>query len=501
MSEGGDDKTPACGASAAESKLSLDESVELTRRGFLEVASLAAASFAVSGCGLARRLESGGPVPVGRATKDYACATDADNILRPPQGIYDDGALSLLTEKDLPQGVGQASAPAQYLRKRVAVDLAKCMGCGQCLMVCPITEATNLEPAALNGFAQDGGLPEDPESTAALKNFIFSCFQCGRCNEVCPQGASRQRTVMWSRARIADDVPHQYDRLLKWRGPSAGVEAAIVKRYLTLTRVRDPRLLDTLDRKTFRRAETALYFGCYALGSPDLCHALMCLHDKLGLDYEVVAGFDWCCGEPMGLAGRFDEYDRLNRNLFDNAFGQIQPERVITGCAECNAALLHQQKFYGAKFEAVYSSVWVREHLADFRIHSSDLPLALHDACKAGRMPADGYFAAPAAYEQPREVVRALGKLKELRHNRQNANCCGDTASAADRESTLEASCDVLEEARAAGAQILITECAGCYERFGGYQRRSGHPVKVLDLAAFVHDRAVIDCRYRSGLV
>jgi Fe-S oxidoreductase len=476
----------------------LSDSVEMTRRGFLELASLATASFAVSGCGLARGLGRSGPIEVGTATKDYLCATDVNTMLRPAQSIYDDAALALLKDEDLPDPIGQESAPASYLRKLTAVDLAKCMGCGQCLMVCPITQATNLVPADLNRLARNGRLPEDRERAATLTAFIFSCFQCGRCNEVCPQGASRQRTVMWSRARIADEVPRQYDRLIKWRGPNAGIDAAIVRRYLALSRVRDPRLLATLDRKTFRRSDTALYFGCYALGSPDLCHALMCLHDKLGLDYEVVAGFDWCCGEPMGLAGRFDEYDRLNRNLFENAFGQIEPKRVITGCAECNAALLHQQKFYGAKFEVVYSSVWVREHLAALRLDPSDLPLALHDACKAGRMPADGYFPAASMYEQPRDVVRALGKLKELRHNRENAGCCGDTASGADRESTLEAGYNVLEEARAAGAEVLITECAGCYERFGGYQRRTGHPVKVVELAAFVHDRVAPDCRGRA---
>jgi Fe-S oxidoreductase len=474
----------------------LPETAELTRRAFLEIASLAGASFAISGCGLAARLKPYQPIETGKATHEYLCATDASAMLQPPQSIYDDAALASLTESDLPADIGQTSETAALMRKRVALDISRCIGCGQCLMVCPVVEATNLTPVVLNRVAQSGNMPADAASVATLKSFIFGCFQCGRCNEVCPQGASRQRMTMWSRSRILDDTPIQYDRLIKWRGPNAGLDAAIIKRFLALSRVSDRRLLGALDRKTFRRADTALYFGCYALGSPELCHALMCLHDKLGLDYEVVAGFEWCCGEPMGLAGRFDEYDRLNRNLFENAFGQIQPKRVITGCAECNAALLHQQKFYGAKFEVVYSSAWVREHLADFKLKPTEMPVALHDACKAGRLPADGYFPAPAMYEEPREVIRAFGKLKEMAHNRENANCCGDTASGADRESTLEASANVLDEARAAGAQLLVTECAGCYERFGGFQRKTGHPVRVVELAAFVHDKVAIDCPY-----
>jgi len=350
----------------------LDSAVpELTRRGFLEIASLAVSSFASGGCGLAGGLMPSEPVQVGKATKDYICATDKESLLRPARTIYDDEALSQITAKDLPDAVGQQSAPAKYFQRRVAADLGNCMGCGRCLMVCPINEATNLQPVALNDFAQQGKLPKDQQNTAELKHFIFACFQCGRCNDVCPQGASRQRMVMWSRARLVAETPKEYDRLLKYRGPNAGLDAAIVRRYLAVSRVWDRRLLASLDRTSFRRCDTVLYFGCYALGSPELCHALMCLHDKLGLDYEIVSGFDWCCGEPMGLAGRFDEYNRLNRNLFENAFEQIQPKRVITGCAECNAALLHQQKFYGAKFEAMYSSLWVREHLADFKLNSA----------------------------------------------------------------------------------------------------------------------------------
>src|SRR5205823_6898717 len=186
--------------------------------------------------------------------------------------------------------------------------------------------------------------------------------------------------------------------------------------------------------------------------------------------------------------------------LFENAFGQIQPRRVITGCAECNAALLHQQKFYGARFEAIYSSVWVREHLQEFGIDPKEAgpAMALHDACKVGRMPADGYFPAAAMYEEPREVLRALGQFRELRHNRANSNCCGDTSSAADRESTLQQSKTVLDEARKAGAEVLVTECAGCFERFGGYQRKTRHAVKVVELAAFVHDRVATDCPQRT---
>src|SRR5437868_12452289 len=69
------------------------EQFELTRRGFLEIASLATASFAISGCGLAGRAEPLHPIAVGKAENDYLCRTDSNNAMRPAVSIYDDAAL------------------------------------------------------------------------------------------------------------------------------------------------------------------------------------------------------------------------------------------------------------------------------------------------------------------------------------------------------------------------------------------------------------------------
>jgi Fe-S oxidoreductase len=97
----------------------------------------------------------------------------------------------------------------------------------------------------------------------------------------------------------------------------------------------------------------------------------------------------------------------------------------------------------------------------------SDLPplsgeqrrVTYQDPCRLGR-----YL---GVYDAPRAVIDALGlELAEMAHNRHSALCCGTscwTACGATNKALQE---NRLREARATGADLLVTSCAKCQIHF-----------------------------------
>jgi len=70
-------------------------------------------------------------------------------------------------------------------------------------------------------------------------------------------------------------------------------------------------------------------------------------------------------------------------------------------------------------------------------------------------------------YEQPRQVIRALGlEIVEMEHSGKNALCCGTSCWTNCGAINKQIQVDRLREARATGAELLITACAKCQIHF-----------------------------------
>ncbi|MBW1765125.1 MAG: 4Fe-4S dicluster domain-containing protein [Deltaproteobacteria bacterium] len=84
-------------------------------------------------------------------------------------------------------------------------DANKCMHCGNCTAVCPLSTADNTFPRKLIKYAQMGlkdKILESPEP--------WLCYYCGDCSDTCPRGAEPGETMMVMRRYLTS----QYD----WTG-------------------------------------------------------------------------------------------------------------------------------------------------------------------------------------------------------------------------------------------------------------------------------------------
>ena len=71
------------------------------------------------------------------------------------------------------------------------------------------------------------------------------------------------------------------------------------------------------------------------------------------------------------------------------------------------------------------------------------------------------------AYEAPRQAIAALGfELVEMRRHAESSLCCGTTCWTSCGQVSKNIQVERLDEARATGAELLVTACQKCQIHF-----------------------------------
>lgn len=125
--------------------------------------------------------------------------------------------IELLTGTEMVSLEGQAgSFRARLRRKPALVDPVKCLGCGQCLEVCPVEL-----PDAFNAGLTRRKAVYLPSPHARPKTYIIdaaACNRCGACQEICPTRAINMdmdgRGLF--RLLVVDDEPIVRESLRDW---------------------------------------------------------------------------------------------------------------------------------------------------------------------------------------------------------------------------------------------------------------------------------------------
>jgi Fe-S oxidoreductase len=112
-----------------------------------------------------------------------------------------------------------------------------------------------------------------------------------------------------------------------------------------------------------------------------------------------------------------------------------------------------------------------------------DVPMKVtyHDPCHLGR------HLSPGVYEPPRSILKSLPgiELVEMDRNRENAWCCGAGSGVKEANSNLAlwTANERLKEAKAAGAEALVTNCPWCERNFKDAIKEYGGEMEIYDIA------------------
>lgn len=316
------------------------------------------------------------------------------------------------------------------------IQYVACSRCGICIDTCQLNGSAGIRGVQSVYFLRD--LRHASVSSEVAGN----CLLCGRCTAVCPVGIDLDVIRMSERGRQAESqAPAVYDYLKDTSsgegkvGYFAGCMGALTPRVTTAM------------KRIFREAEVKVWFA-----------------DEDG---------GVCCGRPQKTAGDLEAARRLvdfNKELFT----RHGIATLVTSCPICLRTFREDYGLEEAGIRVLHHSEYIAELIRTGLLNPArkGTTYVYHDPCELGR--------GLSVYEQPREVIQAVGVLKEPRRSRRDALCCGGSLGnlRLDVDGQRRIAGDVAALLEETGAKYIVTGCPLCHRTLAHSSR-----TPVVDVA------------------
>jgi len=336
-----------------------------------------------------------------------------------------------------------------------------CLDCGKCASVCPITRwetRSHASPRLLIERAIQGQID------AVMDDYLFwSCLTCKRCTELCPSDVHFSEFLRDVRVLARED---------ERRGECTHSEMIqTLGRMMTNPDIKQNRLgwlRDDLE--TSDDSDTIYFVGCMPYYDPifknigaegvEIAQAAVKILNHLGIRPQVLAD-ERCCGHDQlwqGNIGNFQALAKLNMETL-KASGA---KRIVTTCPECARTLkIDYPNYLGEHgLEVLHLTEFIAENGLDIsNITPNGSSVTYQDPCRLGRH--------LGTYDAPRQAIASLGyELVEMRRHAKSSLCCGTTCWTSCGQVSKNIQVERLEEARATGAEVLVTACQKCQIHF-----------------------------------
>jgi len=336
-----------------------------------------------------------------------------------------------------------------------------CYDCGKCSATCPITLAGGAYSPRRQVLATNLGILDGLLDSSTLS----ICLTCMMCDVRCPAGVNYTELVL----------------RLRELGYREGVEPECshggalqsMMRIMAAGKTKQDRLAWLTDdlQTSSKEGEVFYWTGCtmfYDALFPELemntlegTKAAVRLLNRLGVT-PVVSPDERCCGHDLLWNGDRENFERLARHNV-KVVADSGAETLVVSCAECLRTwkLDYEPFFQGKAPKVLHFSEYLAERLPELKFKlNEEHTFTYQDPCRLGRH--------LGIYEAPRAVMKALpdATLVEMPRSGKRAVCCaGGTWSNCDRFAK-RIQVERLQEARATGAEALVTACPKCQVHF-----------------------------------
>jgi len=416
----------------------------------------------------------------------------------------------------------------------VRAIVSRCSKCSYCKWIplahvkswrfakgCPSIEYNKFQSYSASGrLSISLSLLEDRSSVydEGLIDIVFKCMMDGCCDVAC-------------KVNRYDLEPVEVMRQLRFEMIDNGCFPPQDLLYIDHLRKEDNMMLEPkadrvnwaegLEVKdlTQEKAEVVFHVGCRYSFDKDLWRvpqtAVSILKDA-GVNFGILGRDENCCGGrvyDMGYRGECIKYAENNIDAWKTA----GVKTVVTGCSDCYHAF---KRLYPEEmefnFEVVHITEYLEQLINDGKLKfTKEVPVTVtyHDPCHLGRrgephVPWKGeqkkirgqvlvweprkprYNGAWGVYDTPRNVLKSIPGLKlvEMERNREYAWCCGAGGGVRERYPEFSAwtAEERIEEAKATGAEAIVTACGWCERNFMDAVNESNENMKVYDILDLV---------------
>ncbi|MCL5057509.1 MAG: (Fe-S)-binding protein [Actinobacteria bacterium] len=333
-----------------------------------------------------------------------------------------------------------------------------CYQCGKCDTVCPWNKVRTFSMRKLIRQAAFGLTEIENEE-------IWRCTTCGKCAQRCPRDV-KQITNMIALRRMATGYGVFPAAVKPVRTASAGLAGD--GNPFGEERAKRADWAKGLSVKTFEEGMEILYFpGCYLSYDPRLkkvAAATAKILNKTGVDFGILGAEENCCGESIRKTGNEELFKQLARENI-KAFIENGVKKILVSSPHCYHTFKNEYPEFMVNFEIVHITQYLFQLINEGRLQISKeygKKVVYHDPCYLGRH--------NGIYDEPREVLKKIPGLEliELAESREESLCCGmgggriwAETPKSERFSNLR-----LKEAVGLGAEELVTACPYCIINF-----------------------------------
>jgi heterodisulfide reductase subunit D len=340
-----------------------------------------------------------------------------------------------------------------------------CVECGKCTASCPVSRRDE-------DFSPRATVEESLEKRGTeieTGQQLWECLTCRTCEQRCPYNVRFSDFIRDSRIEARtlglDGNPTQSGQMYSWMRMMAkdGLKQDRLS-WLNGLRVK---------QKATAKNDVMFFVGCLPhfdishrhIGSNtlDIARDSVAILNAIGIT-PVLLPDERCCGHDMLYSGDTQSFEQLAKKNA-KAIKAAGVKKIVVSCPEGYQTLgqAYPSVIKGWDVEVVHISQLLAERIQAGKLKFKkdlDLKVTYQDPCRLGR-----YM---GVYSEPREVLRALPgvELVEMEHHGPDAVCCGVSSWMSCGATAKSIQLSRLSEARATGADVMVTCCPKCRIHF-----------------------------------
>ena len=390
------------------------------------------------------------------------------------------------------------------LTRKDLLDLFSCAECGRCDDVCPafqsgkaLSPRTLLDKLKQHLLDSASQLRHDPASLKKLlgevvsEEEVWDCTTCAACMEVCPMLNEHIAKIMGMR---------QFGVLMESRFPEE-----FQTLYRGLENQGNPWGINADTRSEWakdlplpllsEKGETDILFWVGCAGSFDqhsqkIARSFVKIMQRAGADFAFLGNEEKCCGDPARRSGMEYLFQIQARQNIET-LNRYKFRRIVTTCPHGYHVLKNEYAKMGGHYQVLHHSELLQELLAQDKIR-----IAGTDAARITYHDPCYLGRYNQIYDPPRRLLEKLHRQRplEMAASKKTSFCCGAGGGGMWKEekSGKRISHCRMEQAEKAGADTIITACPFCSIMFHDAIAETGREkMRTLDLAQAIEEKLI----------
>lgn len=337
-------------------------------------------------------------------------------------------------------------------------SLFQCLECGKCSAACPRRlTGKDYSPRLLAHK-----VVTEREDEAFIENAVWDCLSCGMCSERCPSGVKFSGFILEMRTLLAEKKG-----LKGYRAHDGAVHSWM--RMMAAPELRQNRL-DWVPKElqVADSGEVAFFVGCAPYFDVFFAgievDTLSIAKDSIRLlnfmDIKpVLLRDERCCGHDLLWTGDRENFERLCRLNYET-FKTKGLKEIIVSCPECYLMLSeHMPRVipgFDIKVTLLLDMLQREVRKGGMTFRGLKRRTTYQDPCRLGRM--------AGRYAAPRDLLGLIPEMRfaEMENSGPSALCCGNCGFINCDAHSKQIQVQRLQEAKATGADLLVTACPKC---------------------------------------